>query len=116
MEFNLTEKHFAEIVQKAWDDAGFKNALVANPEKTIEDYTGVKMNLPSGLSFVAVDQSDESKIYFNIPRKQDESSIELTDEQLEMVAGGDFVIVPAAVGCGIATVALCVAAYAMFTR
>ena len=102
------------LAQQAWESSTFKEQLISNPVSTIESVTGQKMS--SSTKIVVEDQTDDSVIYLNIPRKIDASSLELTDEQLEMVAGGDFVIVPAAVACGIATVALCVTAYALFTR
>jgi hypothetical protein len=36
MEFSQEQKTYAEIVQKAWDDADFKNELMANPVNAIE--------------------------------------------------------------------------------
>ena len=36
------------------------------------------------------DQSDSNKIYLNIPQKIDFENLELSEEQLEKVAGGGF--------------------------
>ncbi len=87
MEFTQEQKLYAEIVQKAWEDANFKKELVANPVATIEKFTGKKMNLPEGKTFVVRDQTDESTVYINIPAKA-EVDAELNEEQLEAVAGG----------------------------
>ena len=43
MEFSQEQKTYAEIVQKAWDDADFKKELTANPVSAIEKLTGKKM-------------------------------------------------------------------------
>lgn len=86
------QKLYAEVVQKAWENAEFKKELIANPVKAIEELTGIKMNIPQGQTLVVADQTDESTVYLNIPRKIDVSELELTDEQLEMVAGGTDVL------------------------
>lgn len=89
------QKQSAELVktlaQKAWESSAFKEQLMKNPASTIESVTGYKM--PSDIKIVIEDQTDDSNVYFNIPRKIDVNEIELTDEQLEMVAGGsDFLV------------------------
>jgi len=88
MEFNQ-EKFYAEIVSKAWEDADFKENLMANPVAAIEKLTGKKVNLPAGKKIVVRDQSSEKKVFINIsapPIKND--NLELNEEQLEAVAGG----------------------------
>jgi predicted aminopeptidase len=89
MEFTQEQKLYAEIVQKAWEDASFKEELVANPVATIEKFTGKKMNLPEGKTLVVRDQTDESTVYINIPATPKLSvDTELNEDQLEAVAGG----------------------------
>ena len=87
MEFTQEQKMYAEIVQKAWDDAEFKKELVNNPIEAIEKLTGKKINLPEGKRLTVRDQTDDSAVYINIPAKPNED-IELNDNQLDMVAGG----------------------------
>ena len=87
MELNQEQNFFAKVVQKAWEDADFKKALVENPLATIESFTGKKLNLPEGKTLVVRDQSDDSTVYINIPAAP-EVNAELTEEQLEAVAGG----------------------------
>ncbi|WP_086455296.1 NHLP leader peptide family RiPP precursor [Flavobacterium sp. FPG59] len=89
MEFTQEQKLYAEIVQKAWEDASFKQELIANPVAAIEKLTGKKMNLPEGKTLVVIDQTDESTVYINIPAVQKKvDDVELNEEQLEAVAGG----------------------------
>jgi hypothetical protein len=89
MEFTQEQKLYAEIVQKAWEDADFKKELVANPVAAIEKFTGKKMNLPEGKTFVVRDQTDESAVYINIPATPKKLvDAELDEAQLEAVAGG----------------------------
>ena len=87
MEFSQEQKLYAEVVQKAWEDADFKKELVANPVDAIEKLTGKKISLPDGKTLVVRDQTDESTVYINIPAKP-EVDAELNEEQLEAVAGG----------------------------
>jgi hypothetical protein len=87
MEFSQEQKLYAEIVQKAWEDADFKNELVANPVGAIESLTGKKIDLPAGKTLVVRDQTDESTVYINIPA-QPQMDVELNEEQLEAAAGG----------------------------
>ncbi|WP_257669656.1 class IIb bacteriocin, lactobin A/cerein 7B family [Parapedobacter tibetensis] len=88
MEVTQEQKLNAQVVQRAWEDAQFKSELMANPVEIMEKLTGHKINLPEGQKMVVVDQSNESTVYFNIPRKVDFDTLELTEEQLEQVAGG----------------------------
>lgn len=88
MEFTQEQNLNAEVVQKAWEDAQFRSELMANPVETMEKLTGQKINLSEGQKLVVVDQSDESTVYFNIPRKIDSDSLQLTEDELEQVAGG----------------------------
>lgn len=92
MELSQAQKLNAQVIQAAWDDAQFKNELMANPVASIEQLTGEKFNLAEGQKLVVIDQTDASTVYFNIPRKIDIDSLELTDEQLEMVSGGSTTI------------------------
>lgn len=87
MEFTQEQKLYAEIVQKAWDDADFKKTLVADPLAAIEKHLGQKISLPEGKTLVVRDQTDDSTVYINIPAKQ-EVDAELNEEQLETVSGG----------------------------
>ncbi|RYC66995.1 class IIb bacteriocin, lactobin A/cerein 7B family [Spirosoma sordidisoli] len=88
MEFTQEQKLNAQVIQRAWEDEQFKSELIDNPAETMEKLTGNKISLPAGQKLVVVDQSDESTVYFNIPKKVNVDSLELTEEQLEMVAGG----------------------------
>ena len=109
MEITQEQKMFAGVIQKAWEDEQFKSSLMANPVAVFEEFTGHKINLPQGQTLVVKDQSDESTIYLNIPRKVDTDNLELTDEQLEMVAGGTDVLFWGGVGIGCAVAAAFIA-------
>ena len=92
MELTKEQNLHAQLVQKAWDDAEFKKELMTNPVAAIEKLTGEKLNLPEGKQIVVVDQTNDSTMYLNIPRNVSVSEGELTDEQLEAVAGGEWIV------------------------
>ncbi len=92
MEFTNEQKEVQEqmiaVMAKCWEDENFKQELLANPVDTIEKFKGSPLNIPEGMNFVVTDQTDPSSIYFNIAAKPMFDSVELTDDQLEAVAGG----------------------------
>jgi hypothetical protein len=88
MVFTQEQKLYEEIVQKAWEDSNFKQELMTSPVTTIEKFTGKKLNLPEGKTIVVSDQTDDSAVYINIPAMTSIDNMELSEEQLEAVAGG----------------------------
>ncbi|MCC5613118.1 NHLP leader peptide family RiPP precursor [Nostoc sp. CHAB 5834] len=76
------------IISKAWEDTSFRKDLLTDPVSAIEKLTGVKVVLPEGKSLVINDQTDKSKVYVNIPAEPEIENMELTEEQLETIAGG----------------------------
>jgi hypothetical protein len=82
---SVTEK----VVTEAWNNPAFKAALIENPEEAIRSLTGQQVKLPEGKDrMVVVDQTDPRAFYFNLPVQVDMDDVELTEEQLEVVAGG----------------------------
>ena len=84
-------KSLEAALAKAWQDGSFKQELIASPAKAIENLTGKKFTLKEGVEMVVVDQSKANTFYFNIPNKPDFDNVELTEEQLELVAGGGII-------------------------
>lgn len=76
------------VIQRALEDISFKKNLIKKPTETIEKFIGQSINLPKGKHIVVHDQSDPAAIYITIPTETDTEDIELTEEQLEAVAGG----------------------------
>ena len=76
------------IVLKAQGDRTFKSRLISKPEETIEKMTGKIFDSKNNAKLIVEDQMDNNNIYLNIPRKVNSDNMELTDKQLEMVAGG----------------------------
>lgn len=76
------------IISKCWDNQEFKQDLISDPVGTIEKFTGKPMNVPQGKTLKVNDQTDNDFVHINIPSVPNIEGMELTDEQLEMVAGG----------------------------
>ena len=76
------------LIAKCWEDESFKQEFVSSPVEAIEKFTGKSFKLPEGKKLVVDDQTSPDFVYLNIPAKPDLESMELTDEQLEAVAGG----------------------------
>ncbi len=94
MELTEEQKNFqndlARALHKAWESNEFKNKFIESPLDAIEELTGSRPQFKSGSKMIVVDQSEANTFYFNIPAKPNTEDVELTDDQLEHVAGGDF--------------------------
>lgn len=77
---------YSTLIEKAYENPIFKEDLITNPTGTFESVLGFKF--PSSHRLIVEDQSDSSVIYLNIPSQLNFGELELTDEQLELVAGG----------------------------
>ena len=82
------QKVIAETLVEAWENETFKQELMESPIESMEKLTGEKINFKENTKVVVTDQSDSSTFYFNIPSKPELDDLELTEEQLELVAGG----------------------------
>lgn len=75
------------LVQRCYEDAAFKAEFLANPVAIIQRETDITLgDLPDKCKFVVVDKSDPYALYITIPVNED--ALELSDEELELVAGG----------------------------
>jgi len=86
MEITKEQQVLQQVINEAWENEAFKAELIANPVVAIEKLTGETIDL-QGKELVVRDQTDESTIFINIPAEQ-EVNAELSEEQLEAVAGG----------------------------
>ena len=88
----------AKIVALAWQDDAFRHKFVADPKGQFEQRLGVK--LPPLLKMTAHEENENS-LHFVIPMKPKTNMGELSDEDLEKVAGGTDVSIALAVVTGI---------------
>ena len=79
------QEKWNQIFKKCYEDETFKRALISNPIETLESISGGNPIDMKGFKLIVTDQSEQA-IYVNIP--VNEESLELTEEQLELVAGG----------------------------
>lgn len=88
MELTNEQRLFQTIVEKAWEDNDFKAALIENPLDAIESLIGTRLHLPEGKTLKVYDQTNVDTIYVNINAEPNLEDVELTEEQLEIIAGG----------------------------
>ncbi len=75
----------AHMIAQAWKDDAYKQELLSNSKAVIEREFGVQ--LPAKVN-VHVMEEDSTNLYFVLPSRPNLSNTELSDEQLEAVAGG----------------------------
>lgn len=83
-----SEELFHTIVTKAWENEDFKQELIANPKEAIIKATGSSVKLPEGKTLIVEDQTDENTLFLNIPVEPNIEDMELSEGQLEAIAGG----------------------------
>jgi len=74
---------YGQLIAKAWSDEAFKKRLLADPKAAMKE---VGMDAPEGVEIEVVESTQE-KAYLVIPPKP---VGELSDEDLDKVAGGAF--------------------------
>jgi hypothetical protein len=77
-------KFHIDLIEKSWNDSVFKENLINSPLETSKE-----VKLGNSKEFVVEDQTDSDTIFLNIPPKPNLDEIELSDEQLEHVSGGE---------------------------
>jgi hypothetical protein len=75
-----------QLIEKAWKEDAFRQALRADPRGAVEKALGGK--LPAGLQVKLVEESADT-FYLVLPANPDRAlSGQLSDKELEAVAGG----------------------------
>ena len=88
MELTERTELLAVIRQKAESDELFKEHLLLNPLKAIEDFTGKPVDL-SRNEVLEVNQLEDSSLVINISNSDNSvEDVELTEEQLDIISGG----------------------------
>jgi hypothetical protein len=89
------------VVGKALKDGSYRQELMANPRAAVEQELGVE--LPADMQIRVVEMETPNTLYIILPPQQ-QASGELSDADLESVAGGAFAPVIGATcrgsGCG----------------
>ena len=77
-----------KVIAECWKNPTFKKEFMADPQTATERLTGETFNVPEGQSLEVLDQSKPGVVYITIPLQPDMDNLELTEQQLEAVAGG----------------------------
>ena len=86
-----SEENLNRLINKCWEDEAFKEALVANPIETMENFFGrspIDKAKGGNIKIVVNDQTDNRYFHINIPPKPILEDMELSDTELEAIAGG----------------------------
>jgi hypothetical protein len=75
----MNEKHWSQIVAKAWADPKFKQRLVSNPSSVLKEH-GV--TVPAGVTVKVIENTD-NVVHLTLPVQP---SGELSDDELAEVA------------------------------
>jgi hypothetical protein len=74
------------MIEKAWKDDAFRQALLTDPQGAVESELGAK--LPAGIQVKVLAESADT-FYLVLPANPDRAPAgALTDQQLDAVAGG----------------------------
>jgi len=91
----------AALIEKCWKDPEFRNEVVTDPKGVLERHLGKP--LPPELK-IYVHEEDAKTLHFSIPPAPS-AMTELSDEDLQKVAGGTEVAVVVSVALSVATLA-----------
>jgi hypothetical protein len=86
------------LVEKCWKDPEFKKQILADPKGMLERHIGTK--LPGDLKIFVHEENAES-VHFSLPPAPT-NAMELSDEDLEKVAGGTELVVAFVAGTAVA--------------
>ena len=99
MELKKEQKILQQVITEAWSNLSFKQELINSPEEAIKKLTGQSFTLPEGKILQVFDQSNKDVICLNIPQQPNIDDLQLTDKELEMVAGGQLPYVGNGIDC-----------------
>ena len=74
-----------QLIEKAMKDESFRRHLIENPGAAIEAEMGIK--IPESISIKVLEESQQT-FYIILPARKKEGEDELTETELEQVAGG----------------------------
>jgi hypothetical protein len=80
------------LIEKAWKDPEFRKQVVSDPKGMLEKHLGQK--LPAGLT-IHIHEEDANTLHFSVPPPP-ANVAQLSDEDLERVAGGTEIALVAA--------------------
>ena len=82
------------LIEKCWKDPDFKKQVISDPKGMLERHTGQK--LPAQIK-IFIHEEDANTLHFSIPPAPSNLT-ELSDDELERVAGGTETVLALIVG------------------
>lgn len=76
-----------QLIEKAMKDDTFRQALLSNPSRTIEEELGIQM--PEGFSITVLEETPD-RFFLVLPVASPPQGDELTESELNQIAGGEF--------------------------
>jgi hypothetical protein len=91
MEANAVTRRDLEtaLIEKCWKDPDFKKQVISDPKGVLERHTGQKLPAPIK---IFIHEEDANTLHFSIPTAPSNLT-ELSDDELERVAGGTDLVV-----------------------
>ena len=89
MKLTKEQEILQQVILESWKNREFKEKLITDPQDAIKSLTGRQLKLGGKNKLVVTDQSEQDTFYFNLPPKSNLENVELTEEELELVSGGD---------------------------
>lgn len=87
------------LIEKCWKDPDFKKEVITDPKGTFERHFGQK--LPASLD-IKIHEEDANTLHFSIPPAP-ANFHELSQEELERVAGGTDIFITLSIAAGLVT-------------
>lgn len=76
---------YEKVTKKAWEDEAFKEKLLSDPRAAIREEAGIE--IPEAVK-VTIYESKPDDLHFVLPVNPGKAAAELSDNELDQVAGG----------------------------
>ncbi|HYD78258.1 MAG TPA: NHLP leader peptide family RiPP precursor [Paucimonas sp.] len=81
----LDQEAFWKVISKSWEDEAFKQELMSSPKTAFKKALGI--DIPDDVKLTVLEETNKD-LFFILPRKPLVANGEMSEEELEAVAGG----------------------------